>query len=322
MKVFLTGAGGYLGGNLLSALLRSQAITEVVCLIRSYEKRGFLAGVFPESAKVRYVVGDLNAPATYSSSLEGIDVVIHAAAMRGVELCESEPDKAEYVNVRGTERLVEAALHAEVRKILYCSTQAVYGREDVFPYREDSLPHPETVYGQTKYRGELLVQEAGREGMQFLVLRFSKLYGYGISMRWEELPHRFAWFAVSGIPLPVYHGGEDVVDLLHIRDAIAAITFFLNPEKDCFWNDVYNVGGGRPVSVLSLAELCQRVCRNLGFQIPKIQVFPPLSGRRPRALGLDITKVGKSGWTPLVSLEEGLRELLVYAGQKSTRLSG
>ncbi len=311
MKVFLTGASGYLGSNLVLALSRSPDVAKVICLVRTREKLSFLRGVLPEGTIVQYVVGDLNDPATYRVYLEDADVVVHAAAVRGIEFCESHPDEAEQVNVCGTRKLLEAALQSGAKRILYCSSQAVYGAEDQRPYREDCTPHPDTVYGRTKYRGELIVREARQKGMQFLILRFSRLYGFGIFMREEELPHRFARYAVSGVFLPVYHNGEDVVDLLHIRDAVASIEFFLHPARNHCWNDIYNVGSGNPLSVLSLASLYQELCKKLGLKVPALRTFPSSPGRKPKILGLDVTKLKEAGWTPAVSLEEGIRELLL-----------
>ena len=311
MKVFLTGASGYLGSNLLLALSRSPDIAKVVCLVHTREKLSLLREILPEETMVQYVVGDLNDPATYGAYLEDADIVVHAAAVRGIEFCESHPDEAERVNVSGTRKLLEAALQSGVKRILYCSSQAVYGAKDPYPYREDCAPRPDTVYGRTKYRGELLVRETQQRGMQFLILRFSRLYGSGTFMREEELPHRFARYAVSGVFLPVYHNGEDVVDLLHIRDAVASIEFFLHPARNHCWNDVYNVGSGSPLSVLSLAGLYQELCRKLGLGVPALRAFPPSPGRKPKILGLDVTKLKKAGWTPAISLEEGIRELLL-----------
>lgn len=313
MHVFVAGASGYLGGNLVLALTRGSFVTRITCLGRNQEKLLKLRALVAPQTKVVCIVGDVCDPGTYISYLRGVDVVVHAAAVRGIDYCAQHPHEAQRVNVAGTERLLEAAMACNVPKLLYCSTQAVYGAFNLYPFREDESPYPDTWYGLTKYAGELAVRKA--DGLQFLVLRLSRIYGLGIFFREEELPHRFARCAVSGI-LPVYHGGEDVVDLLHIGDAVSAILFFLH-SADSLWNTTYNVGGGRPVSVRYLAELYREVCRELGFPVPEIHNFPAPQARKPKILGLDITRVRKTGWQPLCTLEEGIRELLLWYGKRA-----
>lgn len=320
MRVFLTGASGYLGSNLLTFLLRNPTITFLTCLVRKEKDFETLQNLSTQTARVHLLLGDITAPETYAQSLEGIDVVIHAAAMRGIELCNSYPNEAIRVNVYGTMQLLEASLRAGVHRFLFCSSQAVYSTSSPSPYREDAAPHPTTVYGITKYRGELLVQEAAEQGMEFLILRFSRLYGWGTSMRDDELPHRFARYALESHLLPVYNDGEDVLDLVHIRDAVSATLFFLQSCRT-IWNTTYNIGGGQPISVLQLAQLYARLCRDLGLPTPEIRVYPAPLGRKPTIFHLDITKAAKVGWSPTISLREGITELLLAYGRKKGKIT-
>lgn len=269
-----------------------------------------LQALFPTQARVTYLVGDVNQPETYARALKGVEVLIHTAAVRGIEFCAHHPDEAQMVNVEGTRKLLEVAVAYGVPRFLYCSTQSVYGSSNPYPFREECTPCPETIYGLTKYTGELLVRKVGAGGLRFLIFRFSRLYGLGSFMREAELPHRFARYAVLDRSLPVYHEGKDVVDLLHVRDAVLAVRFFLH-LGDSFWDDTYNVGGGETVRICELAELYRETCGKLGLMIPEIQVFPSSPERQPKILGLDTTKIQKAGWRPLHSLEEGVAELLL-----------
>ncbi len=74
-------------------------------------------------------------------------------------------------------------------------------------------------------------------------------------MQDKELPHWFARFAIFGDLFPVYCGGKDVPDLLHVQNAVSALCFFLDPRQEQHWNTVYNVGGGTLLCVLTLANL-------------------------------------------------------------------
>ncbi|MGC8778198.1 MAG: NAD-dependent epimerase/dehydratase family protein [Candidatus Caldatribacteriaceae bacterium] len=313
MRIFLSGGSGYLGSNLLSMLLRHPDVTQVICLIRNSQKKRLLEEHFSQEGKVEWVIGDLQDEKTYLHALPGVDTIIHAAGLRETKENPVPPKEMVATNVLGTARLLEGALASGVSRFLYCSTQAIYGVRQPIPISEDVPPCPETLYALTKYAGELLGEKARERGLRFLVLRFARLYGKGLAMRKEELPHRFAQLSAQGAPLPVYEEGRTMVDLLHVRDAVRAIGHFLSPEKAVLWNEVYNVGSGNPTSVHSLAQTCQRVCEKLGMPIPPIKLFPLPPGSTPRAMGLAIAKIQGTGWKPSVPLQDGLTELILAA---------
>lgn len=311
MRIFLSGGSGYLGSNLLLILLNHPHVDKVICLIRNPQKWRLLEGHFPQGEKIAWVLGNLQDAQTYVHALRGVDTIIHAASLRETKENPSPPEEMVAINVLGTARLLEAALASGVSRFLFCSSQAIYGTRQSIPIAEDTPPRPETLYALTKYAGELLVEKAREKGLRFLILRFSRLYGKGLAMRKEELPHRFARLSAQGAPLPVYDGGRMIVDFLHVRDAVRAIGHFLLPEKEGFWNGVYNVGGGNPTSVYSLAEICQEICREISIPVPSIQLFFPSPGSIPGVMGLAIEKIQSTGWEPVISLKDGLKELIL-----------
>jgi len=310
MKVFVTGAGGYFGSNLVLELCKIPFITGITCLVHNEQKLLTLTNSFPQKDKIHFLKGDILDEQSYAYPLKEADVVIHTAALRDIETCENHPEKAIKVNLLGTQKILEATLHGETTHFIYASTQAVYGSYSRTPLTEDTPPCPQNIYALTKYGGELLVQKIKERGRNFLILRLSRLYGKGLFMREKELPYKFARLACQAKPLPIYGKGSDVIDLLHIKDAISALIFFLrNLERRKVWNQVYNVGGNNPIDILSFARTYQRVCTQEGLQAPEIN-FIPTQKSKPIHLALSIEKIRKTGWQPLVSLEEGIRELI------------
>ena len=197
----------------------------------------------------------------------------------------------------------------------YISSQAVYGVANTPPFHEHSQIDPSTGYSQSKLAGELIVRTLQEGSTDWMILRLSRLYGFAANIRWQELPHMFARIAVDGGVLDVYRSSEQLVDLLHIKDAVLMIVSAAQSRSEN-WNDVYNVGGGVAVSVLELAELCRKLVAEHSTMLPSIN----LENDRVNHLsfGLVIDKATERfGWRPEVSLYQGIAELMNNAAGTS-----
>jgi nucleoside-diphosphate-sugar epimerase len=299
MNVLVTGATGYLGAEVIHALLGNRQ-HKVFALVRSQEKfQRLFQWCHADSQRLTAVKADIG---QLQRLPPDIDTIIHTAAFR----FDSDPDEAQKVNIEGTANILRLAANSKVKRFIFTSSQSVYGMKGA-PWNEGARPDPQTVYAKTKYAAEQLVR---KDGTDFVILRFSRLYGVSLFMRWEELIGKFARLIRDGKPLPVHGDGNQRLDLLHIKDAARCVLRLLQiyPRG---WNDSYNVGGGGSVSLNELVECFSQVTAELGLPPVTIERHPDMGGNSPLHSELDIGQArDRLGWSPRHTLSQGLREYL------------
>jgi len=323
-KALVTGAGGFVGTNMLPALLR--AGFDVIG-VDSLTRRGtdsnmaMLREKYPQLDLRTREIEDM--PAVIY--VEKPDIVFHFAAQVAVTSSVENPSRDFKINAEGSFQIARAA--AEVgAAIIYTSTNKVYGnntnaieileQETRYEFGGDlggrGLPETfsidaahHTPYGVSKLVGEMYVREFGG-----IANRCSCMYGpnqFGIvDQGWIS---HIATNKILGRPTIIYGNGKQVRDVVHIRDVVA---LFLSQAEALMQGrmkgEVFNVGGG-PEKTLSLIELCRRW-----------EIGPSFGEWRPadqKVFYCDISKAKSLlGWSPVVSVEEGLQDL--YGWTEST----
>src|SRR5215470_8068604 len=254
MRIALTGASGYTGSRLLRALLaRGDSVS---ALVRSRPAPSSLL-----ASGTRLVEGDLGGAAALSRLVEGCDAVVHVAA---VYRTAGHPD-AYYkdVNVGGTERLLEAASIAGVRRFVHTSTVGVHGHVATPPADETAPFAPGDIYQATKAEAERRALAFHRErGLPVAVVRPGAIYGPG-ETRLRKLFRAIARgrYAVVGSGRPFYHP-------VYIDDLIQG--FLLALDRPEAVGEAFIIAGPRYVSQSELAALVARATGGsvLPFRIP------------------------------------------------------
>ena len=222
MKVFVTGATGFIGSHLVPRLLQDGHT--VHCLVRSPEK-----AVALEKAGARIFIGDVTDKASITPGMQTCDWVVHLAGIYSFW----EPDKSIFrkVNVEGTRNVMECCLETGIKKVIYTSTVGVWGKPAQIPFTEDTPVGPKRFceYGRTKYEGELIAWEMHRkQGLPLAVIYPGAVIGPGdesATGRYfkllinEKLP--FAVFSNSKLSF-VYVGdvAETILKVLSTNDNI------------------------------------------------------------------------------------------------------
>jgi UDP-glucose 4-epimerase len=175
------------------------------------------------------------------------------------------------------------------------------------PLTEEMEPRPDEFYGALKATAERALIDSGR----FRILRLSNVYGYGSGLfsLSSGVAGKFVELISKGRPLRVYGDGSQRLDYVHVDDVCRAYELALEaPESESF---VYNVGGGRPVSIRELAETAAALSGELTGRRAEIEYAPAPSDKLWPDRRLSIEKIERGlGWRPSVAVEDGLREML------------
>lgn len=304
MKVFVTGADGFIGRNLCQRLqLHGLRVT----------KSARLAPVDTDRSWVS--TGDLAANEKLAALLAGHDVVVHFAG-RAHE--QREPrDEAErkyrVANLEGTRNLCRASIDAGVQRFVFISSIGVLGNSSTRPLTEQDIPEPAEPYAQSKLAAEVALQSMAADGgIELVVIRPTLVYGPNCPGTMARLIR----LVRSGIPLP-FAGIEGRRSLIGIHNLEAMIECAItSPQAK---GQVFLAADGEDVT---LAELIRHIADGLNI-VPKLFSFPRpilLAAARLIGQGESFAKLTASlrvdpskarnmlGWRPEVSVEEGLRE--------------
>lgn len=304
MRVVVVGGAGFIGSALLKHLYARHAC---VCFghgRRFAELREKIGG------EVEYVEGEVTDASALRGVVRGADAVVYAAGTGGEADCLEDPTRSLLAHVYGAQVAAREAADAGIARFVYTSTIAVYGtyRARPMPLTEEMEPRPDEFYGALKATAERALIDSGR----FRILRLSNVYGYGggLFSLSSGVAGKFVELISKGMPLRVYGDGSQRIDYVHVGDVARAYELALGaPESESF---VYNVGGGRPVSIRELAETAAALSEELTGARAEIEYAPAPADKLWPDRRLSIEKIERGlGWRPQVSIEDGLREMLI-----------
>jgi UDP-glucose 4-epimerase len=215
------------------------------------------------------LIGDVTDPEVVAAATQGVEVVVHLAALLHVTNPPTTLDKKyEQINIGGTAVVVDAAIKAGVKRVVLASTIAVYGPSGGRILDEDSITCPDTLYGKTKLEAEKIVLSAKGMGRQPIgtVLRFGAIYGSRIKGNYQRLVYALS----HGRFIPVGNGSNRRT-LVYIKDVTRAIVLAIQHPGAA--GKIFNVTDGQFHTV---KEINLAICTALGRKPPAlfIPVFP------------------------------------------------
>jgi CDP-glucose 4,6-dehydratase len=303
-SVLVTGAYGLLGGWLVKALIDDGATVTV--LRRDERPRSALTEMGLE-ASVNVAQGDVASDGLVERILAEyeVDTVFHLAAQTQVPTANRSPVSTFETNIRGTWLLLEACRRLDVKRIVVASSDKAYGPHAELPYREDHALRPLYPYDVSKAAADLLARSYWHTwGLPVAVTRFANLYGGGDFNPARLVPETVT-AALAGRPPVVRSDGSPERDFLYVEDAVAAYLAIAETlEGGTGAGEAFNAGGGRPHRVLDVVDL---ICRLAGTGVrPEVRGQGTPAGEIDRQW-VDYGKLNAlTGWSPAVSLEEGL----------------
>jgi len=298
----VTGAAGFIGSQLVDALLADgHEVVGVDAFTPYYDratKESNLATARPHE-RFRFVEADLR-DADLAPLLDGVDVVFHQAAQPGVRLSWSDGFATyDACNVLATQRLLEAARQAGVRRGVYASSSSVYGNADRYPVDESDLPKPHSPYGVTKLAAEHLCGlYAANHGVSTVALRYFTVYGP--RQRPDMAFHRLIESALDGEPFPLYGDGSHVRDFTYVGDVVRANA--LAGQADVPAGTVVNVCAGGSIA---MRDVIDAVGEAVGSPVP-VERHPEQPGDVQRTGGSGEAARRLLGWEPRTTLLDGI----------------
>lgn len=245
-------------------------------------------------------VGDIRELEPDSPVFAGATYVFHFAGIGDIVPSIERPIDYLSVNAQGTVRVLEAARHAGVAKLVYAASSSCYGVADEVPTAESAPIRPEYPYALSKWMGEEAVHHWGK--VYRLPVNSIRIFNaYGPRSRttgaYGAVFGVFLAQKLAGKPFTVVGDGTQTRDFVHVRDVARA--FFLAATSDRT-GEIYNLGAGSPQSVNTLVEL-------LGGDV----VGVPKRPGEPDVTWADISKIqAELGWEPQVRFEDGVSEML------------
>jgi len=295
MKILITGGSGFIGTHVSEILNKNHSV-------KIFDSRK------PSSSSLGFINGDITDLQSVITKVGDCDVVIHLAAVVGVERTETDPIKTLDVNIGGTKNVLEACRANDIKKIIFSSSSEVYGEPLKVPTEETDATIPITVYGVSKLAAEEYVKSYAKNyGIKYSILRFFSVYGPGQSINFV-IP-RFVSLAIEHQPITIHGDGSQIRTFCHVKDIANAIALALEGGD----NEIFNIGNDN--EPISIKELAQKVVNTVDSESNLVFLpFEESNRNRIKEIMHRIPNIEKAkellGYEPVVSLEEGINTII------------
>jgi nucleoside-diphosphate-sugar epimerase len=241
MKVSVTGGAGYLGACAVEELLAAGHEVRILDVLLHEDQSEVAVSLTAAGAEL--VQGDIRDAEARRRALDGVDAVVHLAAIVGDPACARDPELSQEVNVEGSAALLKDAQATGVARLVFASTCSNYGRlnDPTVPVTEDGELAPLSLYAEQKVGIERALLSGGFGELQPTCLRFATVYGAAPRMRFDLTVNEFTRDLWSGRELAVF-GELFWRPYVHVRDAARAIRLVLDASPERVAGDVFNVG--------------------------------------------------------------------------------
>lgn len=304
MRCLVTGAAGFIGSHLCGKLLDlGHHVIGLDAFIPYYprEIKEANLSVLHGRKGFQFLESDLRKDGL-SHLVHGTEVVFHLAAMAGLKQSWVDFDLYSSCNLLATQRLIDAFRGSEsLKKFVYASTSSVYGK---FSSGDEQVStRPVSPYGVTKLAGEMLCHAFREEfHLPAVVLRYFSVYGPG--QRPDMGYHKFVKAMLEGTPITVYGDGHQSRGNTFVADCVDATIAAVKAPV----GETYNIGGGETASVWDILGKLERIT---GMKA-RVRQEEARAGDQ-RTSQADISKATRDlGWSPKVSLDDGLARQVVW----------
>lgn len=291
MNVLITGNSGLIGKHLISLFIEKNI--NVIGYDRSPSNSNAYGYIFEQ--------GELEDFPRLAAVLKKhkVDSIIHSGGISHPIVGSHSPNKVIQTNIVGTNNVYEAARLFGIKKIIYLSSGAVYGKNKSISLQEEEKPTPTSIYGVTKITGEYLAQTFTKQfGLEITILRLPFVYGPGRSM--PDPINYLVQKAKNGEEIAM-EGIEQQLEFIYVKDAVRAIWLALNSEN--IGGEIFNIGSGQLTSIREIITIVQEIFPHVTIEQIDAQMEYDEMGP------LDCSKAKRLlGFEPIYTLKNGILE--------------
>jgi len=300
-KVLITGSCGFIFGNFIRKAIYEKQPYQFVSLDRVTANA--VNSMYWNKNHV-FHIADIRDQHTIDVifQFEKPDIVIHGAAETFVDYSLEDPNSFITSNVLGTQVIINACLKHKVEKLIYISTDEVYGQltdESSKSWTESSALNPRNPYAAAKAAGELLVKAASdSHGLIYNITRSSN--NYGPRQTPEKLIPKVIKCILHNEKIPVYGQGLQIRDWTHVFDNCAAILTILNKGES---NQIYNISANQEFSNI---EVVQKICNYMSRGHELITFIQDPRKSHDFRYSINCDKIRTLGWEPKIKFKDGV----------------
>jgi nucleoside-diphosphate-sugar epimerase len=305
MKFLVTGGAGFIGSHITDALIENNDNVKIIDDFSS----GRMENLERVLNKIELIKGDIRNKELVAKAVEGVDYVLHQAALRSVPKSLANPELYNDVNINGTLNILTAARNAKVKRVVIASSSSIYGEVDKFPEKEDFLPLLISPYGLTKLAGEYYSRIFSMiYGLETVNLRYFNVFGprQSLENEYAVVIPKFITCILRNEPPPIHGDGKQTRDFTYVENVVQAnIKSAITSGIKC---EVFNIACGKAYTVLDIVKYVNKV---LGKDIKP--AFGPIRAGDAKHTLADISKAKKLiGFKPEIGFEEGLKRTIEY----------
>jgi UDP-N-acetylglucosamine 4-epimerase len=313
----ITGVAGFIGSNLLECLLSlGQAVVGLDNFSTGHPKnvdealeRGGIG------ARFRLIYGDTRDVSVCRNACNGVDIVLHEAALGSVPRSIEDPLASHTSNVDGFVNMLVAARDSKVKRFVYASSSAVYGDDPALPKREERIGEALSPYAATKIVDEIYASVFKRTyGLQTIGLRYFNVFGKRQDPQgaYAAVIPRWVSCLLADAPCTILGDGETSRDFCHIDNVVQANLLAATVDNESATDQVYNVACGRRTTLNELYTIIRDTIlerrSTLSPPPPVYEDFRPGDVRHSLA---DVSKINQHlGYTPTRLVADGIEEAI------------
>jgi len=300
-RYLVTGGAGFIGSNIVEELVRRKQEIVVIDDLSTGKREN----IEPFLDMITFIEGDIRDRELVRKALDGVDYVLHQAALASVPRSIENPILVNEVNVSGTLTLLEESRRAGVKRFVYAASSSAYGDTEILPKREDMNPSPLSPYAISKLTGEYYCSVYYKVyGLETISLRYFNVFGprQDPNSQYAAVIPIFITKLLMGESPTIFGDGEQSRDFTYVSNVVNAN--LLAATSDNAKGQVVNIACGERYTLNELLDILKRV---IGEDIKAIYTDPrPGDVKHSQA---DISLATKLlGFKPEISFEEGLKK--------------